>query len=221
MKTINKIFKVEIKDASELLFVAVWIFVIGSVFGYLFEVSVSYATIGYSEGHQGILYLPMTPIYGFGFWIILILLDRIKHLKLFTQYLICCFAGGAFEIFFGMFQITFLHSRSWNYSNLPLNIMGLTTIPYALIWGLLGFLFMRIWPFLRRQLMKLKTPLTVKITKAVLAFLILDGILSIAICIRAAERANDIAAHHIIDHWMDTYFPDTLIHDQWPGMKFK
>jgi len=221
MNAFRKIFTVKIKDASELLFVTVWVFVLCSIFGYLFEVTVSYATIGYSEGHQGILYLPMTPVYGFGFLLMLIILDRIKHLNLLIQYLICCVAGGSFEIFFGWVQITFLNSRSWNYSTYPLNIFGLTTVPYAMIWGLLGFLFMRIWPFLRRQLMKLKNPMTMKISKAVLAFLIVDGVLSIAICIRAAERANGIAAHHIADVWMDTYFPDSLIHDQWPGMKFK
>lgn len=221
MNAFTKIFKFEIKDPSELLFVAVWVFIVCSIFGYCFEVMVSYATIGYSEGHQGILYLPMTPIYGFGFLMMVFLLDRIKHLNLLIQYLICCFFGGAFEILFGWIQIVFLNSRSWNYSNLPLNIVGLTTIPYAMVWGLLGFLFMRLWPSLRRQLMKLKNPMTMKVTKAVLVFLIVDGILSIAICIRAAERANGIAANHFADVWMDTYFPDTLIHDQWPGMKFK
>jgi uncharacterized membrane protein len=221
MTSIKKWVPFKIKSPSELLFVAVWVFILGSVFGYLFEVSVSYATIGSSEGHQGILYLPMTPIYGFGFWIILILLDRIKHMNLLLQYLICCLAGGTFEILFGLIQIYGLQSRSWNYSNLPLNIMGLTTIPYAMIWGLLGFSFMRIWPFLRRHLMMLKNNMTMLITRAVLLFLIVDACLSVAICIRGSERANAIQAHHKIDQWMDVFFPDALIHDQWPGMKFK
>lgn len=221
MTSLQKIFKVEIKEPSELLFVAVWVFVLCSVFGYFFEVTVSLITIGYSEGHQGILYLPMTPIYGFGFWLMLILLDRIKHLNLWIQYLICCFTGGLFELVCGLIQIEFYHSRSWNYSTYPLNIMGLTTVPYAMMWGLLGFLFMRAWPYLRRQLMKLKNPMTMRITKAVLVFLLADAVLSTAICIRASERANGIAAHNVVDQWMDQYFPDALIHDQWPGMKFK
>lgn len=208
-------------DRSDHLFVVVWVFVIFSVFGYLFEVTVSYATIGYSVGHQGILYLPMTPIYGFGFWLMLLLYRQIKHLKLWLQYGVCVIAGGSFEILCGLIQIYGLNSRSWNYSNLPLNIMGLTTVPYAMIWGLMGFLFMRAWPMMRRGLLKLKTPKTTILTVSIFAFLIADGILSTAICIRAAERANGIAAHHMVDTWMDTYFPDSLIKDQWPGMDFK
>jgi len=211
----------KIKARSELLFVAVWVFVLCSVFGYLFEVTVSLITVGYSKGHQGILYLPMTPIYGFGFWLMLILLDRIKKLNLWLQYLICVVAGGTFEIICGLIQIYLLNSRSWNYTGYPLNIIGLTTVPYAMMWGLLGFLFMRSWTFLRRQLMKLMNPTTLLITKTVLVFLIADGILSTAICIRASERANGVAAHSIVDEWMDVYFPDSLIKDQWPGMKFK
>jgi hypothetical protein len=58
-------------------------------------------------------------------------------------------------------------------------------------------------------------------TRIVLVFLLCDAILSTAICIRASERANGIAAHHILDEWMDLVFDDDLIHDQWPGMKFK
>jgi hypothetical protein len=63
MTSLRRFFTFKIKDASELLFVTVWVFVICSIFGYGFEVMVSYLTIGTSEGHQGILYLPMTPIY--------------------------------------------------------------------------------------------------------------------------------------------------------------
>lgn len=221
MNSRNTSIKTKSKALSELLFVAVWVFVLGSVFGYLFEVAISYATIGFSEGHQGILYLPMTPVYGFGFWIILILLDRIKHLNLFLQYLCCCLAGGVFEIVFGLIQIYGLHSRSWDYTARPFNILGLTTLPYAMVWGLLGFAFMRCWPFLRRKLLMYKNVSTLLFTKALLVFMLADGVLSIAICIRAAERANAIPAHHRIDQWMDVTFPDSLIHDQWPGMKFK
>lgn len=221
MTSLRKFFTFKIKDASELLFVTVWVFVICSIFGYGFEVMVSYLTIGTSEGHQGILYLPMTPIYGLGFLVMLILLERIKNFKSLTQYLFCSFTGGLFEMICGLIQIYFYHSRSWNYSNLPLNILGLTTIPYAFIWGLLGFSFIKVWPFLRKQLMKLKNDKTMIFTKVVLVFLLGDAILSTAICIRASERANGIDAHHIVDEWMDTVFNDELIHDQWPGMKFK
>lgn len=221
MRKFLKISKNHVKDRSELLFVTVWVFVVCSLFGYLFEVTVSLLTVGYSKGHQGILYLPMTPIYGFGFLLMLILLERIKHLKLLIQYAICVFVGGAFEIVCGLIQIEFMHSRSWNYSKLPLNVMGLTTLPYAMLWGLLGFLFMRSWPYLRRHLMKLKNRATMILTKAVLIFLIADAILSTAICMRASDRAHAIPTHNFLDQWMDSTFPDSLIHDQWPGMKFK
>jgi uncharacterized membrane protein len=220
MNTQNRVSRFNIQNPKELLFVTVWVFVFFSIFGYLFEVSVSLITIGTTRGHQGILYLPMTPIYGFGFLLMLIIYSRIKHLNLWVQYLICSVTGGLFEILCSLIEINFYHSRSWDYSNLPLNIYGYTTIPYAMVWGLLGFSFMRLWPTLRKQLMKLKTEKTRIFTQCVLIFILADAVLSTAICVRAAERANNIPADNVLEEWMDIYFPDELIRDQWPGMKY-
>ena len=41
-----------------------WIFVIGSLLGYIYEIIITYFKLGHFENRQGLIYGPFIPVYG-------------------------------------------------------------------------------------------------------------------------------------------------------------
>lgn len=199
----------------------VWVFTSMSVFGFCFEVIIDLIQSGTWEGHQGILYLPMTPVYGFGFVLMVLIGHLIRRYNGWIQYGIAVLIGGGFEWIFSYIEEWLFNSRSWEYSNLFLNIDGRTTIPYAMLWGLMGFGFMRLWPLLEARLDRWITPKSLIVTQVVFWLLIADALFTSLVCWRAYERFHDQAPSNVVEIWIDTYFGDELMEAQYPHMNFK
>lgn len=54
------------KKVIKELIVIFWIFIIGSIIGYIYEMIVVLLQKGYFESRQGLVYGPFTPVYGIG-----------------------------------------------------------------------------------------------------------------------------------------------------------
>ena len=54
------------KKVLQELIIIFWIFMIGSIIGYLVEMAVALVQKGCFESRQGLLYGPFTPVYGAG-----------------------------------------------------------------------------------------------------------------------------------------------------------
>lgn len=198
----------------------VWVFTAMSVFGFCFEVVVALIQTGSAEGHQGILYLPMTPVYGFGFVLMVIIGHLIRRFNAWIQYGLAVLIGGSFEMLFSYLEEWIFNSRSWDYSTLWLNIDGRTTLPYALLWGLMGYGFMRAWPSIAKHLDRWITPKSMIITQVVFWLLIADAMFTTLVCWRAYERHLKLEPSNIVEEWIDTYFGDELMRQQYPHMIF-
>ena len=55
-----------------------WIFIIGSILGYIFEMTVVLFQKGHFETRQGLIYGPFIPVYGIGGIVYYILLSQIE-----------------------------------------------------------------------------------------------------------------------------------------------
>ena len=55
-----------------------FIFMIGSVIGYIVEMIVAFVQEGHFESRQGVLYGPFTPVYGIGILVFYMFFNRIK-----------------------------------------------------------------------------------------------------------------------------------------------
>ena len=60
------------------LIIIFWIFIIGSVIGYIYEMIVVLIQKGYFESRQGLIYGPFTPVYGIGAIIYYLILKKVK-----------------------------------------------------------------------------------------------------------------------------------------------
>ncbi len=123
------------------LYYTLWLFLIYSFYGVLVEMIFCYAREykGVIESRCGLLYLPLSPIYGFGGVVVsLILQEWVSNpfLLFFFSMLLCTvleyIASFAMEKLFG--------SVFWDYSNKPLNLQGRICLEFAIYWGFLGLL---------------------------------------------------------------------------------
>jgi len=128
-------------DATKDLYFALWAFLIYGFYGVLVEMTFCYAKQykGVIESRCGLLYLPLSPIYGLGgVAVSVFLLPYVDNpFALFFLGMAVCtvleyVASFVMEKLFG--------SVFWDYSEKPLNLQGRICLQYSLYWGFLGLL---------------------------------------------------------------------------------
>lgn len=125
-----------------------FVFLIGSVLGSFYEEILHFVQTWYETGvpvwslRRGVIYGPFNVIYGFGAAAMTFFLVR-KPYKWWEIFLYSALLGGVIEYMISWLQEFFTHTRSWDYHDLWLNIDGRTTIPYMLVWGVLGLILVK------------------------------------------------------------------------------
>lgn len=122
-----------------------WIFIIGSILGFIIETLV---TIIQNESFRQVLVLSsFIPVYGLGLVIFYIILPNAETN---VQTFIASFVlGGIIEYLFSYFQERYFGIVSWDYSNLLFNLNGRTSLIHCICWGIVGILFMKvIYPYI-------------------------------------------------------------------------
>jgi uncharacterized membrane protein len=199
-----------------------WVFVLFSVMGYMFESFANLIEYGHFHNRQGILYLPFSQIYGLGAVIILEITRWIKRRNLLLLYVFCCIFGAFFEYIFSYIEEMILHSTTWDYSNMPFNIDGRTNLLFSLVWGFVGVAIVRfLYPQSLKIIRLIRGQKGLILTWFVLFVLVSDMLLSSAMVYRAYERYNSIPASNSVDQFLDRYYPDSVVQDTYPSLRFK
>ena len=87
----------EKKNLIKELIIVFWLFIIGSILGYIFEMIVVLFQKGYFESRQGLIYGPFTPVYGIGAIIYYLILNNIKKDNKIKIFFITAILGGITE----------------------------------------------------------------------------------------------------------------------------
>ena len=127
VKTINFIMKI------------FWIFLIGSVFGFIAEML--YATV-YTRTlviRQGLIYGPFVQVYGMGAVAYYFLITKYKNPK--DAFFAGAIMGGVLEYLCSFFQEIFFGTISWDYSNFFFNLNGRICLLYCVYWGIIAVAF--------------------------------------------------------------------------------
>ncbi|HEU5487021.1 MAG TPA: putative ABC transporter permease [Microlunatus sp.] len=128
-------------DTARGFYFALWAFLIYSFLGVVVEMVFCYAKQyrGVIESRCGLLYLPLSPIYGFGgVAVSVFLLPHVDDpVGLFFLAMAVCtvleyVASFVMEKLFG--------TVFWDYSDRPLNLQGRICLQYTIYWGILGLL---------------------------------------------------------------------------------
>ncbi len=187
-----------------------WIFLIGSVVGFLYENILVLIQKGHFELRQGLMYGPFIPVYGIGAIIYEIVVPKIKSpLKIF---LYTMFFGGVVEYVCSYLQEVIFGTISWNYEWVKINFNGRTSILHAFYWGMAGLIFNEIiHPWFNKVLNKDLTKSLVTITTIFAIFLSFDILISWTAVMRQRERILNIPPRTRIDSFLDEYYPDEKI----------
>ncbi len=200
-----------------------FIFLFGCVFGCVYEeflngyFSYIYNGAWVFETRRGLLYGELSPIYGWGAALIVLLLckrDRKWYLNLLYGSLI----GGTFEYLTGFLQEKFTGYISWDYSNEFLNINGRTTIPFMLIWGLLALVMIYvIYPFFSNLIEKIPYKLGTIMYKVLIILISIDIVLSFSAAIRQGMRHEGYQPITPVGRFYDQVYPDDRIARSYPN----
>lgn len=87
---------------------------------------------------RGYTHPSMLLLGGICFSVIFILEGEISHLNIFFRCLIYALIISASEFVFGVISNIWLKLDIWDYSNVPMNILGQICLPYTALWYLLS-----------------------------------------------------------------------------------
>lgn len=141
-------------------------FLLYSVIGFVLESSLF--KIVSMERHSGILYGPITIVYGIGA-ILIILIDRYilskirvnKILKILISFLVIAFILTLIEFTGGHLINIFFNIDMWDYSSYFLHFGKYVCLRYFIIWGLLGIIFLNcVKPFMDKIIKKIPNFMT-------------------------------------------------------------
>lgn len=212
--------KVENKKVLNELVKVFWVFIIGSVIGYILEMIVGLVQNGHFVSKQGLLIGPFIQVYGLGLVTYYLVISKIKNKNNVKIFILSMILGGVIEYLFSYFQEKLFGTISWDYSDLPFNINGRTSLLHCLYWGTGGVLFVKfILPYIDRldNLYKYKTYKI--ITSFLIVFICFDIIISGLAGTRYLERRKNMEAKNDIDVFFDVYYPDSKLKEIYSNAK--
>lgn len=197
------------KNVKKELTILFWVFIIGSIAGFIFEVIVVFFQKGHFELRQGLIYGPFIPVYGIGAMCYYIVLSKTKIKNKIQIFLITMILGGITEYLCSLIQEKAFGTISWDYSYLPFNINGRTSLLHCIYWGIGGVLYITyIEPLLNKMIDKTNMKAFDLITIILSIFIVFDISISWMAADRQTERKNDIEPQNHLDLFLDKNYPD-------------
>ena len=208
----NSIMIMEKENIMQKLIKIFWIFIVGSIIGYIFEMIVGLVQNGHFVIRQGLIFGPFIQVYGVGLIVYYLVISNIKNKTYIKIFFISMLLGGIVEYLFSYFQESWFGTISWDYSKLLFNLHGRTSLLHCLYWGIGGILFVKfILPFVNNLDNWYKNINFRYITAFLVLFITFDIIISSMAGIRQLERRNNIAPKGYMDIFLDKYYSDAKL----------
>ncbi len=198
----------------------VWVFLISSLAGDLFETVFMRIAYGSWTSRSSLVYGPFSVVWGFGAVLLTVLLHRLAQRNLFLVFLGGSVIGGVYEYSCSVFTEVFLGASFWNYSKWPGNIGGRTNVLFCLFWGVLALFWVKVcYPPLSRAVEKIPTIAGTVLTWFLVLALILDTGLTVGIMWRYGDRKNGQEPKNIVEELLDENYPDSFVKHRWRNLK--
>ena len=138
-----------------------------------------------------------------------IVLSKIKIKNKVRIFLITMILGGITEYLCSFIQEKAFGTISWDYSYLPFNINGRTSLLHCVYWGIGGVLYITyIEPLLNKMIDKTNMKAFDLITIILSIFIVFDISISWMAADRQTERKNNIEPENRLDIFLDKNYPD-------------
>jgi len=199
-----------------------WIFVVGSILGYLVETIYCFALRGFIESRRGLLYGPFSPIYGFSAVVAVLLLEPLAKKNDRWLFLGGALVGGAYEYLCSIFLEKVFGTVSWDYSKQMFSIGGRTSLTYMFFWGILCFVFIKgIYPKLSHAIERILNRQGIFLTRILIIILSLDILLSATTICRWTLRQKGVPPANAYEVFLDTTYPNETLEEIYPNMRIR
>ena len=196
------------------------LFIVGSFLGTCIETVYAPFAEGHFELRVGMVYGPFIPVYGGGAVLLTVVLYKMYKLSDTMIFVISAFLGAFFEYISSWLQETILGTVSWDYSNMPLNLNGRTSLMYAFIWGFLGLIWVRyLYPFAAKWIEKIPKKQGSIITVLLAIFMVYNGILTVSAVYRWEQRTSGVTASNKFEEYLDKKYDDDRMKLLFPHMR--
>lgn len=201
------------------IYEALWLFITGSVVGFIVEIIWCVIRTGRLENRASMIFGPFTAIYGIGAMILYLISIYAKNKNLFQIFALGAAGLTTMEYFCSLFQETLFGSVSWDYSKRSFNIGGRVCLMYSVCWGLLAILWViMIQPQFGLFISKIPARIYKPLTWGLAAFLIIDIMISAAAVSRWGMRLDGSPPAGIIAETVDRLFPNDFMVKVYPNM---
>lgn len=184
-----------------------WIFIFTSIFGYFVEGLWTFLKKGVLINHSSVVIGPFNFAYGIGAIVLTFLLYK-RQKDNFLKLFILGFIGGTileYLMSFGM-ELT-LGFTAWSYSSKLWNLNGRVSILYSICWGILAIVWVKlIFLNLLKFIKKMDYNIGKKIAYILIAFLILDALLTGIALERSREKNKGIPPSNKFEEVLDETF---------------
>ncbi len=173
------------------LYYILWFFFLFSFLGVLVEMIFCYAQEGVIESRVGLLYLPLSPIYGLGGVVLTLYLKRFITEPV-LMFLAGIVVGTILEYVASLVMEKVFKTVFWDYSDKPLNLHGRVCLQYSVYWGLLSLLLLYVidkWALAFVQLFPRS------VGDAILLIAVVLTVLSVVLTLAAFTRLSHKVEH--------------------------
>ena len=195
------------KNVMPIFYQMFWLFIFGSIAGWIFEFAFSLLVKGELINHSALVIGPFNLCYGICACALTFLLYRFKDKGNIALFLISFFLGSVLEYIMSFGMELVLGFSAWDYSDVFLNINGRVCFSMSCLWGLLGIVWIKyIYPYFEKIIAKIPLKLGQKIIIVLIIFLIFDFSLTVSAVIRAKEWEKGIMPSNWYERLLDKTF---------------
>lgn len=196
-------------------------FFLGCLLGTYYEEILFFLKHGKYSRRSGLLWGPFSPTYGFGVVIFIFFLGRNnKDRGIIKTFIYAALIGGITEFAVSWISDIIFDVQFWDYSHEFLNIMGRTTIPFMIFWGIGGTVLMKfIYPFLSKLIEKIPYQLGKVIYLILLIFMTLDMIVTYTAFGRMTLRNHGVRPFTFVGKFYDHVYPNEYMYKRFPVME--
>ena len=199
-----------------------WVFFFGSILGFLIEGIWNIILVGEWVDHSATVVGPFCAVYGVGAVAAFLVSHLLPRRAVGLQFLAFAITGGAVEYFTSLFQERTFGSVSWDYSSHTLNLGGRVSAQMAILWGMLGTVFVGlIYPTLKKLLGRMHTQRWHIFCVACSVFMAFNLILSASAIFRWKERKEALPPSSRWESYLDATYPDVHMEYVYSDMHFR
>lgn len=176
---------------------------------------------GYIESRAGLVYGPFNLLYGVGAVVLTLCLYRFRNRSPLLSFFGGMLVGSAVEYLCSLGQELLFGSRSWDYSQMPLNLNGRICLLYSVFWGFLGVLWIKdIYPRIGAGILKVPDRPGRILVWILTVFFIFNAATSGISLYRWSQRVCDVPPGNAFWETIDERFPDARMEKIYANMEF-